>query len=174
MSKTLVEITLNGDAYQVPVTERDTLQEVVRNTLQLTGTKRGCVSGSCGVCTVIDEAGRAVFSCLTLALDCDGRAYTTIEGIAEGGELHPVQKAFLEYGAVQCGYCTPGLLMTAKALYDSNTEPSEDEVNEALAGILCRCTGHIKVREAMLNAWRYAQEEGFGGEKFEGEKADGA
>jgi len=169
MSKTLVEITLNGDAHQIPVTERDTLQEVVRNTLQLTGTKRGCVSGSCGVCTVIDEDGRAVFSCLTLALDCDGRSYTTIEGIAEGGELHPVQKAFLEYGAVQCGYCTPGLLMTAKALYDSNAEPSEDEVNEALAGILCRCTGHIKVREAMLNAWRYAQ-----GEKFGGEKSDGA
>jgi carbon-monoxide dehydrogenase small subunit len=158
MSKSLINIVINKDKHEVAVSAHETLQDVLRDTLHLTGTKRGCVSGSCGVCTVIDDQGNAVFSCLTLALDCEDRAYTTIEGIAEDGELHPVQKSFLEYGAVQCGYCTPGLLMTAKALYDSKIEPSVEEVNEALAGILCRCTGHIKVKEAMLNAWRFARE----------------
>jgi len=152
MHKQLINLTVNGDTHELAVAPNQTLLDVLRNELGMTGTKRGCTAGSCGVCTVNGEAGEAICSCLTLAIEWDGRAVTTIEGVQEGSELHPVQQAFLEYGAVQCGFCTPGLIMTAKALLDVNTSPTEDEISEALAGAICRCTGHIKVKKAVRRA----------------------
>ena len=152
MHKQLINLTVNGDTHELAVAPNQTLLDVLRNELGMTGTKRGCTAGSCGVCTVNGEAGEAICSCLTLAIEWDGRAVTTIEGVQEGSELHPVQQAFLEYGAVQCGFCTPGLIMTAKALLDVNTNPTEEEISEALAGAICRCTGHIKVKKAVRHA----------------------
>lgn len=152
MNRQLITLTVNGDQHELAIAANQTLLEVLRDELGLTGTKRGCTSGACGVCTVQQEDGRAVLSCLALAGDWDGRAVTTIEGIADPGELHPVQQAFLEHGAVQCGFCTPGLIMTAKALLDRNNAPSEHDINEALAGAICRCTGHIKVKIAIREA----------------------
>jgi len=152
MHKQLIKLIVNGDTHELAVAPNQTLLDVLRNELGMTGTKRGCTAGSCGVCTVNGEAGEAICSCLTLAIEWDGRAVTTIEGIQEGSELHPVQQAFLEHGAVQCGFCTPGLIMTAKALLDVNTNPTEDEISEALAGAICRCTGHIKVKIAVRRA----------------------
>ena len=149
-----ITLTVNGDIHRVPVAVQDTLVDVLRNKLSLMGTKRGCTSGSCGVCTVQGDDGRAVLSCLSLAIEWDGRALTTIEGVATPAGLHPVQQAFLEFGAVQCGACTPGLIMTAKALVDTNPNPDEAAINEALAGAICRCTGHIKVKEAVRQAIR--------------------
>jgi aerobic carbon-monoxide dehydrogenase small subunit len=152
MDRQFVTLTVNGDTHRVPVAVQDTLLDVLRNHLGLMGTKRGCSSGSCGVCTIQGPDGRAVLSCLALAIQWDGRALTTIEGVATADGLHPVQQAFLEFGAVQCGACTPGLIMTAKALLDTHPSPDEDAINEALAGALCRCTGHIKVKEAVRQA----------------------
>ena len=152
MAKQLITLTINGDEHELAVSPHHTLLDVIRNDIGLTGTKRGCTAGSCGVCTVNGESGQAVLSCLTLAVEWDGKSITTIEGLEEGGELHPVQQAFLEHGAVQCGFCIPGLIMTAKALLDTTTEPSEDEISEALAGAICRCTGHIKVKTAVREA----------------------
>jgi len=152
MAKQLITLTVNGDAYEVAIAPQQTLLEVLRDTVNLTGTKRGCTAGSCGVCTVNGEKGEAILSCLALAVEWDGRSLTTVEGVEEGNELHPVQQAFLEYGAVQCGFCTPGLIMSAKALLDVNTTPSEAEINEAMAGAICRCTGHIKVKKAIREA----------------------
>jgi len=152
MNKHLITLNVNGDAYEIAVAPNQTLLDVLRNDLGMTGTKRGCTAGSCGVCTVNGEAGEAICSCLALAIEWDGRSITTIEGVQEGTELHPLQQAFLEYGAVQCGFCTPGLIMTAKALLDVNTNPTEDEISEALAGAICRCTGHIKVKIAVRRA----------------------
>jgi len=148
----MISLTVNGDTHELAVAPNHTLLDVLRNDLGMTGTKRGCTAGSCGVCTVNGEQGEAICSCLTLAVEWDGRSVTTIEGIEEGNDLHPVQTAFLEYGAVQCGFCTPGLIMTAKALLDVNTSPSEEEISEALAGAICRCTGHIKVKKAVRKA----------------------
>lgn len=152
MNKQLISLIVNGDTREIAVSPNHTLLDVLRNDLGMTGTKRGCTAGSCGVCTVNGEKGEAICSCLTLAVEWDGRSVTTIEGIQEGNELHPVQAAFLEFGAVQCGFCTPGLIMTAKALLDVNTSPSEEEISEALAGAICRCTGHIKVKKAVRKA----------------------
>jgi len=152
MSKRLITLTVNGDEYEIAVAPHQTLLDVLRNDLGMTGTKRGCTAGSCGVCTVNGERGQAICSCLVLAIEWDGRAITTIEGVQTGAELHPLQQAFLEYGAVQCGFCTPGLVMSAKALLDVNTNPTEDEISEALAGAICRCTGHIKVKIAVRRA----------------------
>lgn len=152
MTKQFISLTVNGDRHDVAIAPGDLLLDVLRDELSLMGTKRGCTSGSCGVCTVQGEDGRAVLSCLTLAIAWDGRAVTTIEGVASAGGLHPVQQAFLEFGAVQCGYCTPGLIMTAKALVDTNPSPDDEAINEALAGAICRCTGHIKVKEAVRQA----------------------
>jgi carbon-monoxide dehydrogenase small subunit len=152
MSRQLITLVVNGDRYQVAVAPHETLLDVIRDQVALTGTKRGCTSGACGVCTVQDADGRALLSCLALAIEWDGRPVTTIEGVASEDELHPVQKAFLEYGAVQCGACTPGLIMTAKALLEQNPHPDEEAINEALAGALCRCTGHIKVKIAVREA----------------------
>ncbi len=154
MDRHFITLTVNGDSHRVPVAVQDTLVEVLRNRLGLMGTKRGCTSGSCGVCTIQAEDGRAVLSCLALAIEWDGRSLTTIEGVATPAGLHPVQQAFLEFGAVQCGACTPGLIMTAKALLETNPSPDEAAINEALAGAICRCTGHIKVKEAVRQAIR--------------------
>jgi len=130
VSKQLITLIVNGDSYELGVPVHATLLDVIRDDLRLTGTKRGCTSGSCGVCTVQDSAGNAVLSCLSLAVDWEDQPVTTIEGVGRPGELHAVQRAFLEYGAVQCGYCTPGLIMTAKALLDTNPHPDEDAINE--------------------------------------------
>jgi carbon-monoxide dehydrogenase small subunit len=148
VKKTIISLTVNGDQFDIAVTPRQTLVEVLRNELGLTGTKRGCDSGACGVCTVILD-GRAILSCLTLAVNVEGRSITTIEGISHADDLHPIQRSFIENGAIQCGFCTPGIIMTAKSLLDKNPSPDEDEINEALAGTFCRCTGHIKIKEAI-------------------------
>lgn len=158
MAKQLITLTINGDDYEVAVAPHQTLLEVMRDTLNLTGTKRGCTAGSCGVCTVNGEKGEAILSCLALAIEWDGRSVSTVEGVEEGNQLHPVQQAFLEYGAVQCGFCTPGLIMSAKALLDVNTSPTEEDINEAMAGAICRCTGHIKVKKAIREAARVLRE----------------
>jgi carbon-monoxide dehydrogenase small subunit len=168
MTRQMITLIVNGDRYQVSVAPHETLLDVIRDQVALTGTKRGCTSGACGVCTVQGDDGRTVLSCLALAVEWDNRPVTTIEGVAGGDELHPVQKAFLEYGAVQCGACTPGLIMTAKALLDENPDPDEEAINESLAGVLCRCTGHIKVKIAVREAIKgmaadAAPEDGHGG-----------
>jgi len=155
--KKILSLTVNGDTYEVAVPPWKILLDVLRDDLGLMGTKRGCGIGTCGVCTVIID-GRAILSCLTLALECEGKAITTIEGISSEGSLHPVQKSFIENGAIQCGYCSPGIIMTAKALLDENPHPSDDEIKEALAGTFCRCTGHVKIMEAVKKAAQPAGE----------------
>lgn len=151
MDKKILSLTVNETAYEVAVKPWQTLLEVIRDELGLTGTKRGCEIGTCGVCTVIID-GKAILSCLTLAAECEGRAITTIEGIATAGSLHPLQTSFIENGAIQCGFCTPGIIMTGKALLDENPHPTDEEIKEALAGTFCRCTGHIKTVEAVKKA----------------------
>jgi carbon-monoxide dehydrogenase small subunit len=146
--KRIIILNVNGDDHEVAVAANHTLLDVLRDQLHLTGTKRGCGTGTCGVCTVIMD-GKAVLSCLLLAVECQGHTITTIEGIGTSEALHPVQKSFIEYGAIQCGYCSPGIIMTAKALLDDIPSPSDDEIKEALAGTFCRCTGHIKIMEAV-------------------------
>ena len=146
--KEQVCLTVNGEIYQLEVDHRRTLLEVLRENLGLTGTKQGCDTGECGSCTVIVD-GRALLSCLTLAVSCQGKKITTIEGLSRAGELHPLQKAFMEKGAVQCGFCTPGMILSLKALLDENPRPSEEQIKEALAGNLCRCTGYVKILEAV-------------------------
>jgi carbon-monoxide dehydrogenase small subunit len=146
--KRIIILNVNGDDHEVAVATNHTLLDVLRDQLHLTGTKRGCGTGTCGVCTVIMD-GKAVLSCLLLAVECQGNTITTIEGIGTSEDLHPVQKSFIEYGAIQCGYCSPGIIMTAKALLDEIPSPNDDEIKEALAGTFCRCTGHIKIMEAV-------------------------
>ena len=153
-----ITLTVNGRKHEVAVEPYRTLVDVLRNELSLTGTKRGCNSGHCGACTVLLD-GRAVNSCLVLAVDARDRDILTIEGLAQRGKLHPLQSAFIEYGALQCGYCTSGTILAAKAFLDENPNPSEDEVREALVGNLCRCTGYEPIVEAILAV---AQGEGEG------------
>jgi carbon-monoxide dehydrogenase small subunit len=143
-----LELKVNGEEYTVEVEPHRTLLEVIRNDLGLTGTKLGCGGGECGACTVILD-GKAVKSCLMLALDAKGKEILTIEGLTRGEELHPLQRAFVERGAIQCGFCTPGMIMASKALLDENPHPSEQEIKDALAGNLCRCTGYVKILEAI-------------------------
>jgi len=152
MTKTFIRLTVNGDAHEVAVAPNQALIEVIRDELGLTGTKRGCTSGSCGVCTINTDRGEAVLSCLTLAVEWDGRAITTVEGVEREGRLDILQQAFLDLGAVQCGFCTPGLIMSARALLIENPRADAEAINEALAGAICRCTGHIKVKEAVASA----------------------
>jgi aerobic carbon-monoxide dehydrogenase small subunit len=147
----IVKIKVNGDVYEVAVKPKESLLDVLRNKLNLTGTKKGCNEGDCGACTVIMN-GRPVNSCLTLAVEADGSEVLTVEGLAKGPELHPLQRAFMEYGALQCGYCTPGMIMSAKALLDENPDPSEEEIRYALAGNICRCTGYTKIVQAVREA----------------------
>ncbi|MHC5020814.1 MAG: (2Fe-2S)-binding protein [Planctomycetota bacterium] len=142
-----LKMTVNGADHEVAVPPHHTLLETLRETLGLTGTKHGCELGECGACTVRID-GEAVLSCLTLSADCDGRDIQTVEGLA-GAELHPLQQAFADCGAAQCGYCTPGVLMSASQLLESNDDPSRQEIKEALAGNLCRCTGYLKIFEAV-------------------------
>jgi carbon-monoxide dehydrogenase small subunit len=145
----LIQLKVNDEIYEVAVHPHRTLLEVLREELDLTGTKRACNIGDCGSCTVILE-GKPVVSCLTLAVEADGKDIFTVEGLAQDGEMHPLQKSFVERGAVQCGFCTPGMLMSAKALLDENPNSVEGEVRIAIAGNLCRCTGYVKIVEAIL------------------------
>lgn len=143
-----IQCKVNDDSISLEVEACWTLLQMIRDELGLTGTKEGCGEGDCGACTVLVD-GRAVNSCLMLAIDVDGKAITTIEGLSRGDELHPLQKAFVEKGAVQCGFCTPGMILTAKALLDLNPLPTEEEIRFAIAGNLCRCTGYAKIVEAI-------------------------
>ena len=151
MSKILVSTTVNGDPQQFLCDPGDTLLNALRVQMQLTGSKEGCGSGDCGSCTVVLD-GEMVCSCLVLAAEVEGRVVATIEGVAEGSELHPVQRHFLEHGALQCGFCTPGFIVASKALLEHNPAPTETEVRYWLAGNLCRCTGYNKIVEAVLAA----------------------
>ena len=144
-------LTVNGEPRTVAFPAHHTLLEVLREELGLTGTKHGCELGECGTCTVVVD-GRAVLSCLVLAAEMDGRRIETVEGLQEGNRLHPLQETFADLGAAQCGYCTPGMLMTAKALLADNAAPTRAEISAALAGNLCRCTGYVKILEAVEGA----------------------
>ncbi len=148
MKKQLIELEVNGARHEVAVRPYELLLDVLRETLNLTGTKRGCDMGTCGCCTVLID-GQARLSCLTLALDAAGRKITTVEGLKEGAALHPLQKAWANGGGSQCGFCTPGFLMASKALLDASPRPSDEEIRRALAGNLCRCTGYVKIVEAV-------------------------
>ncbi len=146
--KTQLALTVNGETRDVIVPVHKTLLEVLREDLNLTGTKHGCELGECGTCTILVD-GEPVLSCLALPVECQGRQIKTVEGMADGGRLHPLQQAFAELGAAQCGYCTPGILLTAEALLAENPTPTRDEVRVALAGNLCRCTGYTKILDAV-------------------------
>ncbi len=146
--RTRLTLMVNGEEREVVVPVHKTLLEVLREDLNLTGTKHGCELGECGTCTVLID-GEPTLSCLALPIECQGRAIKTVEGMAEGGQLHPLQQAFAELGAAQCGYCTPGILLTAEALLEDNPTPTRDEVRYALAGNLCRCTGYSKILDAV-------------------------
>ena len=157
MSKHIIKLKVNGDMYELAVDPWRTLVEVIREDLNLTGTKIGCQTGDCGACTIVMD-GETVCSCMTLAVEAEGREITTIEGLAPDGErLHPIQEAFVRHGAVQCGYCTPGMIMSAKHLLDTNPEPSKEEIRKGLSGNLCRCTGYNQIVEAIAAAADAAQ-----------------
>jgi len=146
-----INLTVNNRPYRLIVLPHRTLLEVIREDLGLTGTKEGCGLGECGACTILLD-GKAVNSCLVLAAEADGKEITTIEGLADGDKLHPVQQAFVEHGGLQCGFCTPGMIMSAKALLDENPTPTEEEIKQAIAGNLCRCTGYTKIIESIKAA----------------------
>jgi carbon-monoxide dehydrogenase small subunit len=149
--KKLISVTINGKIYEVAVPPNLTLADLLRYELGLTGTKKGCDMGDCGTCTVIKD-GRPVNSCLVLAVQANGSEITTIEGVETDNGLHPVQQAFVEMGAIQCGFCTPGMILSAKSLLDRNPKPTELEIRTALSGNLCRCTGYQKIVEAVQAA----------------------
>ena len=148
MPKTLLRLRVNGEDHEVAAATHKTLLEVLREEMGLTGTKHGCELGECGTCTVLVD-GVPVLSCLALPVELEGREIVTVEGMAEGGRLHPLQQAFAELGAAQCGYCTPGILLTAQALLRENPTPRRPEIRAALAGNLCRCTGYTKILDAV-------------------------
>lgn len=150
MKKHKLSLTVNGIDYMLDVNAGETLQNVIRDHLNLTGTKTGCDSGACGACTVLMD-GMAVKSCLVLALQAEGRKILTIEGLAQDSSLHPLQEAFVEKWAIQCGYCTPGMILTSKALLDENPNPSEDDIRMYLSGNICRCTGYQKIIDAVAS-----------------------
>lgn len=156
--KKILSLNVNGNSYDVAINPWQTLLDVLRDELRLIGTKKGCGIGTCGVCTVIMD-GKAILSCLTLAIECEGHTISTIEGISTSESLHPIQQSFIENGAVQCGFCTPGIVMTSKALLDENQKPDEDEIKDALSGTFCRCTGHIKIMEAVKKVSEPKEEE---------------
>ncbi len=151
MPKFHLTLSVNGEQREALIDPRRTLLDVLRNDFDLRGAHRGCDSGDCGACTVILD-GRSVTACMILAADCDGSAVTTVEGVAPNGRLHPVQRALVEQGGIQCGFCTPGMVMAAVALLADHPHPTEFEVREGLAGNLCRCTGYKKIVEAVLAA----------------------
>lgn len=146
-------LRINGQAHEVVVAPHHTLLDVLRTQLGLTGTKENCLEAECGVCTVLLD-GAAVNACILLAAECAGREIVTIEGLAVAGRLHPLQQAFIDRGAVQCGYCIPGMILSARAYLDEEPAPTEEGVREALAGNLCRCTGYQKITDAVLEAAR--------------------
>ena len=159
MARSHLTLRINGRDELLSVPHHWTLLEVLREDLALTGTKHGCELGECGTCTVLVD-GRAILSCLMLGLDAEGREVTSIEGMAEGGQLHPLQETFADLGAAQCGYCSPGFLLAAKELLEKNPQPNREEIKETLSGNLCRCTGYIKIYEAVeLAAARMRGEE---------------
>jgi carbon-monoxide dehydrogenase small subunit len=151
MKKQILSMTVNGDPVDVAVNPSATLLEVLRDQLGLYGVKEGCSEGVCGACTVLMD-DRPVRSCITLALEAEGASITTIEGVALDGALHPVQEAFVANGAVQCGFCTPGMILSAKSLLDRNNQPTDEEIKTALAGNFCRCTGYTKILKAVREA----------------------
>ena len=147
--KKYIKLNINSNNYELQVTDNETLAQLLRGPqINLTGTKQGCELGDCGACTVLID-GKAVNSCLVLAMQANGHEITTIEGLSDNGKLHPIQEAFIEAGAVQCGYCTPGMILKAKALLDTNPHPSREEIREAFVGNLCRCTGYFKIINAV-------------------------
>ncbi len=148
--KRIIKLHVNGEEFEILTELHKTLLEVLREDLGLTGTKRGCDLGACGACTVLID-GRPHLSCLTLAADTRGKKITTIEGLSQNGDLHPLQRAFVGKGAIQCGFCTPGMILTAKAFLDENPHPTEGEVKKAVSGNICRCTGYVKIVEAILS-----------------------
>ena len=145
-----IELNVNGDTYEVLVSPNQTLLEVLRERLGLMGAKRGCDLGTCGACTVLLD-GEACLSCIMLAMDAVGKEIITIEGLGDEGDLDPLQKSFIEKGALQCGFCTPGMILTAKAILEEEAHPTEDIIKNKLAGNLCRCTGYTKIVEAVLS-----------------------
>jgi carbon-monoxide dehydrogenase small subunit len=149
--KRLIALTVNGERYEVAVEPRQSLLQVLREELHLTGTKEGCSEGECGACTVFLD-GQTVDSCLIFGVEANGRDVVTIEGLAQGDQLHPIQKAFAEYGGVQCGFCTPGMILASKALLEQHPDPTEAEIRSGIAGNLCRCTGYVKIVEAIKAA----------------------
>jgi aerobic-type carbon monoxide dehydrogenase small subunit (CoxS/CutS family) len=148
VERVILQMNVNGETRELLVPVHKTLLEVLREDMQLTGTKHGCELGECGTCTVLVD-GKPHLSCLVLPIQVQGRSITTIEGMGHGSQLHPLQIAFAELGAAQCGYCSPGILLSARALLEENPEPTRDEIREALAGNLCRCTGYVKILEAV-------------------------
>ncbi|MCB1363214.1 MAG: (2Fe-2S)-binding protein [Rhodobacteraceae bacterium] len=149
--KRLITLTVNGEEHEIAIRPNAMLVDVVRDQIGLTGTKSGCSSGSCGACTLLID-GRPMLACSTLAVECDGKAIRTVEDLADGERLSPIQEAFLDQGAVQCGFCTPGMLMSVTALIASNPKPSHQEIKKALEGNLCRCTGYNAIFNAVLQA----------------------
>ncbi|MFN2646156.1 MAG: (2Fe-2S)-binding protein [Burkholderiales bacterium] len=158
MDRIRIALTVNGEPAEALFAPYKTLLEVLREDLGLTGTKHGCELGECGACTVLLD-GEPVLSCLVLGLECQGRSVQTIEGLARGPELHPLQAAFADFGGSQCGYCSPGVIMTAKALLERNPQPSRQEIKEATAGNLCRCTGYQQIVDAIEDAAARLREE---------------
>ncbi len=150
--KQLIRFTLNGDPVEVEIDPHLTLLQLLRDKLELLGTKEGCGMGECGSCTVLLD-GKTINSCIFPAWEVEGRTVTTIEGLTDAqGNLHPIQKAFVEYGAIQCGFCTPGMVLSAKALLDENPKPTEEEIRNGIAGNLCRCTGYLQIVQAIKAA----------------------
>ena len=146
-----IKLNINSECYEMAIDPWKTLLEVLREELSLFGTKKGCDTGDCGACTVLMD-GKSVLSCLILAAETEGKEIITIEGLAQQGRLHPVQEAFIQNGAIQCGFCTPGMILTAKAFLDENPEPGEEEIRRGLSGNVCRCTGYVKIVEAVQSA----------------------
>ena len=151
MAQHRISLTINGELEQVEVPSQMTLLQMLRDKLALTGTKNGCSAGECGACTVMLN-GEAVNSCMVLAVECQGANVVTVEGLAQDGVLDPVQQAIIDHGGVQCGFCTPGMLISARALLDRNPDPSEAEIRAALVGNLCRCTGYLRIVDAVQDA----------------------
>ncbi len=146
--KQIIQLNINDNIYDVLISPRDVLIDVLRKQLGFTGTKKGCGHGDCGTCTVLIN-GKTTLSCLTLAIACQGKKIVTIEGLEKNGVLHPLQQSFVDHGAVQCGFCTPGMIISAKALLDENPNPTREEISRGLSGNLCRCTGYVKIVEAV-------------------------
>ncbi len=157
--KQIITLSVNGESCEVAVEPRTILLDVLREMLGLTGTKKACDFGSCGSCTVLMD-GKAVLSCLILAVDAQDKDILTIEGMANNGQLHPLQRAFIDHGAIQCGFCTPGMLLSAKAILDENPQPTEEEVRQAISGNLCRCTGYQNIVEAIVDVAQNSKRRG--------------